>query len=239
MLRRLSLAPEDLALAAWNAAAVPILATGVAAPVLRLGDAPNPLAGWVQLLSVLGAIIAIGTRPAMPLPEPIAEAEVRGSRLAFIGPLFAGIAFVAGSAATYLGTALDGPVVGVAFLVTIGAVVLGSRLPVMPAPLRRAVITPFILVCAGIFDSFAAELLRDVDLAGLIGSLAVDETGFGLFIVFMLVGGLGTFYAALVVAPRLLVGEDTRMGCLVWPARFVLFLLSAALGIGWLTAVAG
>ena len=29
------------------------------------------------------------------------------------------------------------------------------------------------------------------------------------------------------------------MGCLVWPARFVLFLLSAALGIGWLTAVAG
>jgi len=47
------------------------------------------------------------------------------------------------------------------------------------------------------------------------------------------------FYASLVVAPRMLVDpEAVAGGCLVWPLRFVLYLVSAALGIGWLAALA-
>lgn len=236
-MRRLPLAPEDLGLAAWNAAGVPLLAIGSAAPVLRLGDAPDPFAGWVQLLAVIGALVAIATRPAGATPAFLPGAL--NGRVAFIGPLVGSIAFVAGSASTYLGLDIDGPVVGSAFLIIVAAMVFGDRLPTIDAGLRRAFLVPFLLVSAGIFDSFAAELLRDLNVAELIGALAVDETGFGIFLLGMLVAGLAAFYAALVVAPRALIAPELESGCLLWPMRFVLYLVSALIGIGWLTAIIG
>jgi len=65
----------------------------------------------------------------------------------------------------------------------------------------------------------------------------VDKTGFGLFVVGMLVAGIGAFYAALVAAPRALILRESVIGCVAWPLRFVVFLLSALLGIGWLSAI--
>jgi hypothetical protein len=227
---------EDLLLAAWNAVGVPLVGAGALAPLLGLGDEPDPIAGIVQLLAVLGAIVAIATRPS---GEPLAAAPFGvQARLGFMGPLMGAIAFVAGSASAYLGLGIDAPVVGTAFVVFVAAVLLGDRLPVIDVGLRRVLLVPFILVCAGIFDAFAADLLRDVDIGQLISSLRVDDTGFGLFIFGMIVAGLAAFYASLVVAPRLLVDPAPAGGCLVWPARFVLFLVSALLGIGWLAAVA-
>jgi len=44
-------------------------------------------------------------------------------------------------------------------------------------------------------------------------------------------------HTSLVVAPRLLVGVEEAGGCLVWPMRFLLFIVSALLGIGWLAAI--
>jgi hypothetical protein len=233
---RLPLAVEDFALAAWNAGAVPLLALSGSAPILRLGDAPDPVAGWIQLLAVIAAIVAIATRPA-GTPLPALQSGTIDARMAFIGPLVFAISFVAGSASTYLGMDLEGPVVGSAFLVIVAAMVLGDRLPTLNAGLRRALLLPFVLVCAGIFDGFAAQLLGDADVPALIASLRVDQTGFGLFVAGMLLAGLAVFYAGLVVAPRALAAPETRSGCLVWPARFALFVVSAVLGIGWLTAV--
>ncbi len=233
---RLSLAAEDLALAGWNVAAVPLLALGGSAPVLQLGDAPDAVAGWIQLLAVIGAIAAIATRPS-GTPLPAVQTGTIDARMAFIGPLVFAIMFVAGSASTYLGLSLEGAVVGTAFLVIVAAMVLGDRLPTIDATLRRAMLLPFVLVCAGIFDGFAAQLLGDINVPDLIASLRVDQTGFGLFVAGMLLAGLAVFYAGLVVAPRALAAPETRSGCLVWPARFALFIVSAVLGIGWLTAV--
>jgi hypothetical protein len=233
---RVSLAAEDLALAGWNVAAVPLLALGGGAPVLQLGDAPDPVAGWIQLLAVIGAIIAIATRPS-GTPLPAVQTGTVDARMAFIGPLVFAIMFVAGSASTYLGLSLEGAVVGTAFLVIVAAMVLGDRLPTIDVNLRRALLLPFVLVCAGIFDGFAAQLLGDISVPDLITSLRVDQTGFGLFVAGMLLAGLAVFYAGLVVAPRALAAPETRSGCLVWPARFALFIVSAVLGIGWLTAV--
>jgi hypothetical protein len=234
--RTLGLRGEDLLLAAWNAGGVPLVAASGLAPILALGDAPHPLAGIVQLLAVVGAIVAIATRPsdANPTPRPFGS----DARLGFIGPLVGAIAFVAGSASAYLGVGVDGLVVGTAFIVIVAAMVLGDRLPVIDAGLRRALILPFILVAAGIFDAFAADILDGLDVGQLLAALTVDETGFGLFVVGMLVAALAAFYASLVVAPRLLVDPDPADGCLAWPLRFVLFLASAALGIGWLAALA-
>jgi len=138
---------------------------------------------------------------------------------------------------TYLVLQLEGAVVGTAFLVIVAAMVFGDRLPTLDPGLRRAMLLPFVLVCAGIFDGFAAQLLAGINVGELIASLRVDQTGFGVFVVGMLLAGLAVFYAGLVVAPRALAAPETRAGCLVWPARFALFVVSAVLGIGWLTAI--
>lgn len=226
-------------LAGWNAAGVPLIvaAGGVLAPVLALGDAPNPTAGIIQLATIVAAIVAIATRPAgvrASVPTPAGDA-----RLAFIGPMVAAVAFVSGSASTYLGIGLDGLVVGIGFIVITAAMVLGDRLPVIDANLRRALILPFMLICGGIFNGFAADVLDGLDVGQLISSATVDETGFGVFVIGMLVAGLATFYAALIVAPRMLVHTEAEHGCVVWPVRFALFLASAAFGIGWLAVLAG
>jgi hypothetical protein len=229
----LALRLEDLLLAAWNAAGVPIVAATAMAPVLALGDSPNPAAGVIQLLAVLGAIAAVATRPtgSISIPAPVGGTD---ARLAFYGPLVGAVAFVSGSASAYLGLGIDGPIVGTSFLIITAAMVFGDRLPVIDAGLRRALVFPFIAVCAGVFNGFAAEIIGDLDVGQLIASLRVDETGFGLFIVGMLVAALAAFYASLVVAPRMLVDPEAFGGCLLWPVRFVLYLVSAALGIGWL-----
>jgi hypothetical protein len=237
MLRRLS--PEVLALTAWNAVVVPILGSGAGAPLLALGEPPTPVVGVVQLLAVVAAMVAIATRPA---GAGLPRLDGDESRFALIGPLIGAIAFVAGSASSHLGTDLDGPVVGLAFVTIVVVMVLNDRLPTVDAGLRRALVLPFILVCAGIFDAFAADLLRDVDLLGLFQAARIDETGFGFFVLGMLLAALATFYWMFVVAPRILVDPEEAsgpIGCLTWPLRFVLYVVSALVGIGWLAVLDG
>lgn len=236
-MRPAGLRAEDLLLAGWNAAGVPLVAAGGLAPILTLGDGPNTVAGIVQLFAVAGVIVAIATRPSGMAPS---DAKLIGEvRLGFMGPLVGAVAFVSGSASTYLGFGVDGLAIGTAFLAIIAAMLLGDRLPVLDANLRRALILPFIGVSAGIFNGFAADMLDGLDVGQLLTSLTVDQTGFGVFIVTMLVAGLAFFYAALVVAPRVLVTPEDAGGWLLWPLRFVLYVVSAVLGIGWLAVIAG
>ena len=236
-MRALGLRIEDVALAGWNLVGVPLVMAGSLAPLLAFGGEPNSLAGVVQLLSVAGAIVAIATRPrGAPPPSAFPESE---ARFAFIAPLVGAITLVAGSAAAHLESDFDGLVIGLALVVTTAAMAFGDRLPVIDPGLRRAVIFPFIAICAGIFNGFAADLLEGMDVGQLVTAITVDETGFGLFLIGMIVAGLAAFYAALVVAPRVLVNPEQEHGCLIWPARFALYIASAVLGIGWLTALGG
>jgi hypothetical protein len=234
-MRPIGLRAEDFILAAWNLVGVPVVATTALGPILSLGDTPDSIAGIIQLIAVLGLIVAVATRPT----RSVAGVSPLGTdaRLAFYGPLVGAVAFVSGSASAYLGLGIDGLVVGSSFIVITAAMVFADRLPVMDAGLRRAIVLPFIAVCAGVFNGFAADIVGDLDVGTLITSLRVDETGFGLFIVGMLIAALAFFYASLVVAPRMLVDSEAIDGCLIWPVRFVLFVISAALGVGWLTVV--
>ena len=152
-MRPTGLRTEDLLLAAWNAVGVPLVAVSVLGPVLTLGDEPDPVAGLVQMLAVLGAIVAVATRPTGSIPS--AEPLGTDGRLAFYGPLVGAVAFVAGSASAYLGLGIDGFVVGTSFLIITAAMVFGDRLPVIDAGLRRALVIPFIAVCGGVFNGFA------------------------------------------------------------------------------------
>jgi hypothetical protein len=222
---------EDGVLAGWNAVGIPLLAGSTLGPVLRLGEEPDLVAGLLQLLAVLGAIVAIATRPAGSGPSR-APIPTVGIVMAFMGPLVGGIAFVAGSASTYLGVDVDGPVVGIAFLAAVGAIAFADHLPVLDAGRRRLLLLPFIFVSAGIFNGFAADILGGLD-PGLLSAASVSaQGGLILFLAIMLLGGLGAFYAAPVAAPRMLADPD-RVSFL--PIGFVIYIASALLGIGWLT----
>jgi hypothetical protein len=229
---------EDLLLAGWNAVGVPLLVAAGPMGVVQLGGdgPPDRLAGVVQLLAVVGAIVAIATRPPAADEEGRFAAALGEARLAFIGPMVAAVAFVAGSAASHLGLAIDNALTGIAFLAVLAAAVFGNYLPVIDAGLRRALIAPFTFVAAGMFNGFAAALLTDVNLPALVGDSLAEGGAFALFILIMLVGGLAFFYAALVAAPRMVI--DAESTWLAWPLRFVLFLVSSAVGIGWLTLLA-
>src|SRR5919109_3449235 len=194
------LSPEDLGLVAWNAIGVPLIGSSGAAPLLALGEPPTPAVGVLQLLAVVGALVALATRPA-GLTMPGFDGDVR---YALLGPLIGAIAFIAGSASSHLGSDLDGPVIGLSFVIVVVVMVVHDRLPTVDPAVRRAVVLPFILVCAGVFDAFAADLLRGVDLVELLAAARIDETGFGLFILGMLVAPLAMFYWMFVVAPRVL-----------------------------------
>jgi len=224
------LAAEDFALAAWNAAGIPLLSASSLGPMLQLGDAPNPGAGIVQLVAVIGAIVAIATRPAGS--QPGAEPGPAGAVLMlYMGPLIGGIAFVAGSASSYLGLELDEPITGIAFLAAVAAITFANHLPVLDAVVRRLLVLPFILVCAGVFNGFAADILEGFDPALFALSSFSAEGGLVLFVGILLLGGLAAFYAALVAAPRAL-ADPEHVGFL--PIGFVLYVVSALLGIGWL-----
>lgn len=227
---------EDAALAGWNIIAVPLVAgSATLGPLIQLGSEPHLLAGIVQLVAVLGAIVAIATRPAGARPSGLPGPTI-GTMEAIIGPLILGVAFVAGSASSYLGVSLDGPITGIAFLMIVAAMAFGDRFPIIDAGLRRLLVLPFILVCAGIFNGFAADLLVGLDPRMIAAASFSAEAGFVLFVAIMLLGGLAMFFAALVAAPRIL-ADPTQSGA--WPLRFVVYVASAMLGIGWLTVLMG
>ncbi len=228
---------SDLLLAAWNGLGIPLVAASVLLPVISLGSEPNAAAGVVQLLAVIGAMLAIATRPRGSAAVP--EAPPVDGRLPFLGPLVLAMMLVAGSAATYLNIDIEGFVVAISFLAILAALLFADALPVVDPVLRRMLIAPFIAICAGVFNGFAADLLRDLEIGSLVATLQVDDTGFAIFVVGMLLAGLAMFYASLVVAPRLIADPESEHGWIVWPARFVLYVVSALFGIGWLAVIAG
>jgi hypothetical protein len=221
---------EDLGLAAWNAVGIPVVASSASGPVVRLGEEPHLLAGVIQLLAAAGAIVAIASRPQSTDPAGGPVPTV-GIVMLYMGPLIGGIAFVAGSSSTYLGAELDGLITGTAFLAAVAAISFSDHLPVLASQIRRLIVLPFILVSAGIFNGFAADILQGFDPALLSLSSFSAEGGLILFIGLMLLGGLAAFYAALVAAPRAL-ADPEHAGFV--PIGFVVYVLSALLGIGWL-----
>jgi len=227
-----SLRVEDAAIAGWNALGVPLVALSALKPVIELGAEPNVLAGILQLVAVIAAIVAIATRPAGSTAQ-VAPGTI-GMLPALIGPLVGAVAFVSGSASAYLGITLDEPAILIAGVGIVGAVLFGDRLPVIDATLRRALILPFILICSGIFNGFAADLLSGLDVRAFVGASLSAEGGFVLFLGAMLLGGLAAFYAALVAAPRQL-ADPGHPG--FWPVRFLVYLVSSIFGIGWLSVV--
>jgi hypothetical protein len=187
-----------------------------------LDRGPDILGGSIAVVAAIGAIVCLATRlPGQSTLDPqhaIARRPVdTEARYAFIGPFLGAIALVAGEGSRKLGIGDGGLLTGVAFLVGVAAFALADRLPVVSAPVRRALIAPFVLVCAAIFQEFVSSLTR--------GITAADLPVWGG----LLVLGAAVFYSMLIYAPRELADPDAEGHS--WLVRFGVFVVFTGIGL--------
>jgi hypothetical protein len=253
--RGIALRAEDLLLAGWVAVAAPILvqAGGSAGPF----ETGQPLIGLLQLGGFCGAIVCLGTRNPEPrdVPSTTAIPSEPVSRFALpaaasstdtakqgvlnsaaVGPLIGGLLLVGGSGFAQLG--LDPEIVfGPTMVVVIALTLLQSHLPQLPTPVRRTLVTPYLLSAGGIFWAVVHAVAGSFDFAGGPGmsltGISTDVAGaFGLLALCAAV-----YYAMLIYAPRQV--AEREGGPIVWIARFALFLVSVTFGLGWLSLLGG
>jgi hypothetical protein len=249
VLSRLAVRAEDLLLAGWIVLVAPLLAQagGTAGPF----DSGHPVQGSLMLVGFVGALACLATRSAAPavttLPGSLVAATRAGTAdagatrpgvldSAAVGPLVGGLMLVGGTAFAELG--LDPAAI---FVPTFAAVavlaVAQSHLPAVSTPVRRALVTPYLLSAGGIFWGVVHAVTGGLDISGQFGSsLAGMSSGLaavaGVFIL-----GAAVYYAMLIYAPRQI--AEREGGPIQWLARFALFVASIVLGFGWLSLIGG
>jgi hypothetical protein len=221
---------EDGILAAWVGVAQPLAASSALGSV-----ATSALAGVAMMIAAAAAIVSLGTRPAEQPPVLVGDAGA--PRWLFAGPLVGALALVAGEAGNRLAPAGLGWVGMLLPIAAVGALVANRWLPMVSSTVRRALVLPFVLVCATFWSEFAVGVLDGLDVTQLTAAIGTEEASLAAFIAVMLFGGLAAFYTMLVVAPRVLADPEPGGGWR-WALRFVLFLIASVAGIGWLTALA-
>ena len=228
----------DLLLAGWVGVAQPVLFTASAAPTESLLSGPgNGLLGALYVAAAAGAVAALVTRDAdLDAADPAGRTGAE-YELGLAGPTATGVMLVLVAGFDLLGVAFLEWLMLVVFIAAFAGAFARSRMPPLPGATRRLLVTPFVVVAAGIFDQVittAAELL-DVRLLGEIRTsedlaLALSLAGIG-------VAFAGFFYLMLILAPRRLAGDRAEKW--TWIARYVLFVVSVVVGVIVGSAVGG
>jgi hypothetical protein len=219
---------EDGLLAVWVALVAPVI-VHLQASKGGVFDPGRPLDGIVGIVSLIGVAVCLATGS-----DGVTHGGFAAS--AVIGPFSGGLLLVAASGATAL--SLQEPViVAVAIVVVVVAVAARLRYPVLPVRVRRALVTPYVLVAGGLFWSVIGEVLAGGDtVAAIRDALPADPRGV-LPVVGFLLAFSAIYYAMLVVAPRQV--AEREGGPLAWIVRYLAFVASVALGAGWLMVLAG
>ncbi len=213
-------------MAGWVAIASPILfrAGGDKGPF----DAGQPLEGLLRLAAVLGVLLCLAARkkddPGSPRPASLIN---RGA----VGPLTGALLLVTISAFIALGAPT--PVV-YAILLAAGVGMIAVRFAVPPVGvlIRRALVSPFVMVAAGLYWTLIEAVVGTPGAAALRRDAPADPHGAELAVVF-LVAFSAVYYAMLIYAPRQI--AEREGGWLEWALRYLAFVASIVLGIGWLS----
>ncbi len=236
--------PANRRAAGWRIAALlrleDVLLTGavVLAAPLAAGrsaagpfDPGQPVQGVLRLAAVLAALACVAARRAN---EPgVAPSSVTSTGA--LGPFSGSVMLVAISGALALG--LTGQAVYPCLAVAI-AVMVAARLllPPLSTTVRRALMTPFVLVATGLFWSFMNAVFAQPLVTGGIRTVNVDllrslvaSPAFLFLVAFSAV-----YYAMLVFAPRQVAAPEG--GPIAWLVRYGVFLAGVVFGVGWLSA---
>jgi hypothetical protein len=227
---RLLVRAEDVVLAAWIAVAAPLLATHGSFELLETG---RPLDGVLLLASVAAAALALVSHPT---DEGSGWAPIG----AWIGPLTGGTLLVTMTGFSALG-APEGWSAPIAIAVLAGIGLVRLAVGPLAAPVRRALVTPFVLVSGSLFWSVIGAVIGPGGSGGsaaisaqeLRDGIANNTPGAGLFAL-VLLAFTAVYYAMLVYAPRQV--ADTEGSPLAWLVRYALFVASVLFGIGWVSA---
>jgi hypothetical protein len=220
---------EDWLLAGWVVLVAPAL-VHVQASASGPFDGGRPIDGLLGLGAITGAAVCLATRTAGAPRGP----GLLGS--AAVGPFVGGLLLVIFSTASALdlgqaaGLALAGVVVTMALVARI-------RWPEPPSIVRRALVTPYILLAGGLFWNLIGAVTAGGDLPARIRSVAGSDPGSVLPVVGFLLASSAVYYAMLVYAPRQV--AEREGGAAAWLVRYALFVASIALGAGWLLVLAG
>jgi hypothetical protein len=217
------LVAEDWLLAAWVSIATPLLfrAQGGVGPF----DSGAPFLGALRLVAVAGALACLAVRRTPADVAANRQSLIKGGA---IGPLVGAILLVTISAFT----ALDLPsgAGGVIVIVALVAmVIVHFAVPPLAAPVRRILVTPFVLVAGGLFWTLIAAITGEPGSATPAAALTNPATalGAGAF----LIAFSGVFYAMLIFAPRQVAERDG--GVVTWLLRYALFAAGVVAGLVW------
>jgi hypothetical protein len=217
------LVTEDWLLAAWVSIATPILfrAQGGGGPF----DSGAPLLGTLRIIAVAGALICLAARRS---PADIAAGGQPLIKGGAIGPLVGAILLVTISGFTALDLASGvGTFIAIAALVAM--VVVHFAVPPLAVPIRRALVTPFVLVSGALFWTFIAAITGEPGSATPAAAIANPATALaagGFLVAFS-----GVFYVMLIFAPRQV--AEREGGIVTWLVRYVLFAVGVIAGLEW------
>jgi hypothetical protein len=214
---------EDWFLAAWVGLATPLLfrVQGGAGPF----DGGAPLLGVIRLASVFGALICLAARrdPKDGTPGGASILE-RGAA----GPLCGGLLLVAISGFTALDVT-SGPGLAVIAAAIVAMIVVRVFVPPLAVAVRRALVTPFVMVAGGLFWTFIAAVSGEPGSASVVTAVADPQTALaaaGFLIAFSAI-----YYAMLVYAPRQV--AEREGGLVTWILRYALFVAGVIFGLAW------
>jgi len=214
---------EDWLLAAWVAIATPFLfrVQGGAGPF----DGGAPLIGTLRLAAVFGALICLAARPDPNAPVGESRSIIqRGAA----GPLTGGLLLMAISGFTALDVTSNVGL-GVIAAAIVAMLVVHFAVPPFNGVMRRALVTPLVMVAGGLFWTFIAAISGEPGSATPVTAVADPQTAVAA-IAFLLAFS-AVFYAMLVYAPRQV--AEREGGFITWVLRYALFIVGVAFGLAW------
>ena len=199
-------------MAGWVAIASPLL--------FRLGgdkgpfDPGQPVEGLLRLGAVLGVLACLAVRSKADAGSTPQSSLINR---AAVGPFVGGVLLVTISGFTALGATNAAIYAG---LLAAAIVMVAVRFMVPPVGVlaRRALVSPFVLIAGGLYWTFIEAV------SGMKGGALL-----------LLVAFSAIYYAMLIYAPRQ-IAEREGSG-IEWIVRYLVFVVSIVLGIGWLSVL--
>jgi hypothetical protein len=216
---------EDLLVTGWVAIASPILfkVGGDKGPF----ETGQPLEGLLRIAAVLGVVACLAARRKV---DPGSPPQLSLLNRASVGPFVGGLLLVTISGFTALG-APTVAVYAVLLVAAIGIIAIRVALPPVSVVVRRALVSPFVMVAGGLYWTVIEQVVTP-GAASLRRSAPLDLRSVELPL-FGLIAFSAIYYAMLIYAPRQI--AEREGGIVEWLLRYAAFAASIALGIGWLS----
>ncbi len=218
---------EDLLIAGWVAIASPLIFRfdGKKGPF----DPGQPIQGLVELASLLGVLLCLAARQKVDAGSPPQPSVVsRGA----IGPLVGALLLVVISGFSALGAST--PVVYVT-LIAAAAAMVAIRVAGPPLGIfgRRALVSPFVMVAAGLYWTFIESVIGSSGSVTIRRFAPLDPHSAPALLFLFAFSAI--YYAMLIFAPRQI--AEREGGVIEWLVRYTAFVVSIVLGIGWLSVL--